>query len=59
MGTSPTLVLDALVGAIINHVMTAYGSPPPTSALIESRKSQYLEQLVDFVLAAAQGSKGR
>lgn len=50
--TSPTLLLDALVGGIVNHVIVANSSPPELRARIERGYEVYLGRLVDFVLAA-------
>lgn len=46
-GTSPTLVMDLLVGAVHNHVVS---TPPSLRAAMEARMSAYARQLVDAVL---------
>jgi AcrR family transcriptional regulator len=48
--TSPTIVLDALAGAIVNHVLS---TPPELFAEMTAKSPRYLEELVDFVLTAA------
>jgi AcrR family transcriptional regulator len=48
--TSPTIVLDTLAGAIVNHVLS---TPPELFAQMKAKSPQYLEELVDFVLTGA------
>jgi len=54
-GTSGTLLLDALLGAIVIHV----GATPPRlwARMLRGREA-YLEDLVDFVLAGVQAWQG-
>jgi AcrR family transcriptional regulator len=49
-GTSPTIVLDALAGAIANHVLS---TPPELFSQMVENGPSYVESLVDFVLAGA------
>lgn len=46
-GTSPTLIIDMVVGGIQNHVVS---TPPELRAKMEARMHEYGEQLVDAVL---------
>lgn len=52
-GTSPTILLDALAGAMANHVLS---TPPELYDDMVARAPRYIEQLVDFVLAGARAS---
>lgn len=52
-GTSATLVLDALVGAITNHVLS---TPPELFAQMQANRAAYIDSLIDFVLAGAGAS---
>ncbi|MHA6622583.1 TetR/AcrR family transcriptional regulator [Pseudonocardia sp. DLS-67] len=49
-GTSPTIVLDALIGAITNHVLA---TPPELFSQMQANGPAYVESLIDFVLAGA------
>src|SRR4029453_5146464 len=49
-GTSATLVLDTLCGGVILHALSA---PASLKALQRVKAPTFVEQLVDFVLAAA------
>lgn len=46
-GTSPTLVMDLVVGAVHNHVVS---TPPSLRPAMEARMAAYGRQLVDAVL---------
>ncbi len=52
-GTSPTILLDALAGAMANHVLS---TPPELYAEMIAQAPSYLERLVDFVLAGARAA---
>jgi hypothetical protein len=52
-GTSPTIVLDALTGAIANHVLS---TPPELSAQMQANAPAYVDSLVDLILAGARAS---
>jgi AcrR family transcriptional regulator len=52
-GTSPTIVLDALIGAITNHVLS---TPPELFSQMQANGPAYVESLIDFVLAGARAS---
>lgn len=47
-GTSVTLLLDTLCGAVINHVLTV---PPDARDALEAAPEKYARRLVDFLLA--------
>jgi AcrR family transcriptional regulator len=47
-GTSPALVLDAILGATIMHVAV---TPAELRAVAKAQSDQYLEQLIDLILA--------
>lgn len=49
-GTSPTIVLDALTGAIANHVLS---TPPELFAQMQANAPAYIDSLTEFVLAGA------
>ena len=48
--TSPTIVLDALIGAITNHVLS---TPPELYEQMQATGPAYIDSLIDFVLAGA------
>jgi AcrR family transcriptional regulator len=48
-GTSPSLVLDAVIGIVVNHVLWTPASKLPALAATSGR---YVEGIVDFVLPA-------
>jgi len=48
--TSPTILLDALAGAIANHVLS---TPPDLYGEMVAQAPRYLERLVEFVLVGA------
>jgi AcrR family transcriptional regulator len=48
--TSVTLLLDALFGAVLMHVLT---TPTAKMPALERRVDEYAHEIVDFVLAAA------
>jgi AcrR family transcriptional regulator len=52
-GTSPTILLDALAGAMANHVLS---TPPELYHEMVAQAPRYLERLVDFLLAGALAS---
>lgn len=54
-GTSPTIVLDALTGAIANHVLS---TPPELFAQMQANAPAYVDALTDFVLAGARARAG-
>jgi AcrR family transcriptional regulator len=54
VGTSPTIVIDVMAGAIANHVLS---TPPELFSQMVARSAAYLEALVAFVLAAAQSAE--
>ncbi|TVT14929.1 TetR/AcrR family transcriptional regulator, partial [Amycolatopsis acidiphila] len=49
-GTSVTLLLDTLSGAVMNHVQT---TPPEARAKLATSAGSYARRLVDFLLANA------
>jgi AcrR family transcriptional regulator len=49
-GTSPTVVLDALVGAIANHVLS---TPTTLATQMRANAPAYVDSLVDLILAGA------
>lgn len=49
-GSSPTIVLDALIGAITNHVLS---TPPELFEQMQANGPAYIDSLIDFVLAGA------
>ena len=51
--TSPTILLDALAGAMANHVLS---TPPVLYEEMVAKAPDYLERLVDFLLAGARAS---
>ncbi|MFB9316648.1 TetR/AcrR family transcriptional regulator [Cryptosporangium minutisporangium] len=51
-GTSPALVLDAILGATIMHVAV---TPAELRDVARERSDQYLDQLVDLILAGVRG----
>jgi AcrR family transcriptional regulator len=53
--TSVTVLLDALCGGAMMHVMTA---PPALRDKVAAGADAYAEQLVDFLLTSAAGSGG-
>jgi AcrR family transcriptional regulator len=55
-GTSPTIVLDAITGAIANHVLS---TPSQRFAQMRANAPAYIEALVDLVLAGARSAGGR
>lgn len=55
-GTSPTVLLDALAGAMANHVLS---TPPELYDEMVAQAPRYIEGLVDFVLAGARASAER
>jgi len=52
-GTSPTIVLDALTGAIANHVLS---TPSERFSQMQANAPGYVDALVDLVLAGARAS---
>lgn len=52
-GTSPTIVLDALTGAIANHVLS---TPPQLFSQMQANAPEYVDSLIDFVLAGARAT---
>jgi AcrR family transcriptional regulator len=52
-GTSPTIVLDALTGAIANHVLS---TPPELFSQMEANAPEYVDALVDMILAGARAA---
>lgn len=55
-GTSPTILLDALAGAIGNHVLS---TPADLYEEMIAQAPAYLEGIVDFVLAGAEALAAR
>jgi AcrR family transcriptional regulator len=53
--TSPTILLDALIGAITNHILS---TPPELFDQMQANGPAYIESLLDFVLAGT-GATGR
>lgn len=52
-GTSPTLVLDALTGAIANHVLS---TPPELFSQMQANAPAYVDSLIEFVIAGARAA---
>jgi AcrR family transcriptional regulator len=55
-GTSPTIVLDALTGAIANHVLS---TPTERFAQMQANAPAYVDSVVDLVLAGARAAGTR
>lgn len=55
-GTSPTIVLDALTGAIANHVLS---TPSELADQMHANATAYVDALVDLVLAGARAGQVR
>ncbi len=53
--TSPTILLDALIGAIINHVLS---TPPELFKQMQDSSAGYIDALIDFALAGAGAAAG-
>ncbi|GAA0227680.1 TetR/AcrR family transcriptional regulator [Cryptosporangium japonicum] len=54
-GTSPALVLDAILGATMVHVAV---TPAELRDVAREQSDKYLDQLVDLVLAGVRGTAG-
>jgi AcrR family transcriptional regulator len=53
--TSPTVVLDAIMGAAMMHVVA---TPPELRDTVQSQSEDYLDELVDLVLAGVHKTAG-